>query len=295
VPIAVIELEFDPFLHLGDRLLPLETLVLAAGIVVALLLAAWIALETPAGDRADVTSVGSLRPDDLLFVVLAAVPGAVVGGRLGYGLIHLDYYATQPGLLLDPGQGSLQLGLAIVGGALTGGAAARLLGEQAGRWLDVIALPLLVAIVVGKIAMALAGSGQGLPSDAPWATSYLGAGPWGSLAPELPSHPAQLYEAGATLLVLVAAIGLVASGAFGRRDGRLFLALLAAWAVARAIVAATWRDPTVLGPLRADQLVSIGIAAGCVVLLLAARAERRATHRRLPELHPPDPETPAGL
>jgi prolipoprotein diacylglyceryltransferase len=295
VPIAVVALEFDPILHLGDRLLRLETLVLAVGIVMALLFAARVALATPTEDGATASWGSSLRADDLLFVVLAAVPGALVGGRLGYGLVHLDYYAGQPGLLLDPGQGSLQLGLAIVGGALTGGCAARLLGERAGRWLDAIALPLLVAIAVGKIAMALGGSGQGLPSDAPWATSYLGTGPWGSLAPELPSHPAQLYEAGVTLLVLLAAIGLVVSGSLGRRDGRLFLVVLAAWAIARAIVAATWRDPPVLGPLRADQLVSIGIAAACVLVLLASRAERRAADRRLPELRPPDPETPAGL
>jgi prolipoprotein diacylglyceryltransferase len=295
VPIAVVALEFDPFLHLGDRLLRLETLALAAGIVVALLIAARIALVTRDGAEPGDVRGRSIRPDDLLFIVLAAVPGALLGGRLGYGLVHLDFYAAQPGLLLDPGQGSLELGLSIVGGALTGGYAARLLGERAGRWLDAMALPLLVAIAIGKIAMALGGSGQGLPSDAPWATSYMGAGPWGSLAPELPSHPAQLYEAGATVLVLVAAIGLIASGAFLRREGRLFVAVLGAWAVARAIVAATWRDPPILGPLRADQLISIGIATGCVLLLLATRPERRATDRRVPELRPPDPETPAGL
>ncbi|HEV8489346.1 MAG TPA: prolipoprotein diacylglyceryl transferase family protein [Candidatus Limnocylindrales bacterium] len=295
MPIAVVALDFDPFLHLGDRLVRLETLALAAGILVAFLLAARIARGTAIGDQPGAPSGRSFRADDLVFIVLAAVPGAVVGGRLGYGLVHLDYYAGHPAALLDPGHGSLQLGLAVVGGALSGACATRLLGERAGGWLDVAALPLLVAIAAGKVAMALGGSGQGLPTDAPWATSYLGAGPWGSLAPELPSHPAQLYEAGATLLVLVGAVGLIASGEFGRRDGRLFLAVLAAWAVARAIVAATWRDPPVVGPLRADQLVSIGIAAGCVLLLLASGAERHTAGDRLPEFHPPDPETPAGL
>lgn len=272
MPIALIALEFDPILRFGDRLLRLETLVLAAGILGAILLAARVALGTPAGgsQRTDIPGE-RLRPDDLVFIVLAAVPGAVVGGRLGYGLLHLDYYAAHPGAILDPGQGSLQLSLAIVAGALTGGLAARLIGEPVGRWLHVAALPVLASIAVGKLAMALGGNGQGLPSGLPWATAYLGPGPWGSLSPELPSHPAQLYEAGATILILGVAIGLLARGAFADRDGRLFLAVLAAWAVARAVIAATWRDAPVLGPLIGDQLVSLAIAGGCAAMLFGPR------------------------
>jgi phosphatidylglycerol---prolipoprotein diacylglyceryl transferase len=297
VPIAVIALEFDPFLRLGDRLVRLETIVLAAGVLGALLVAARIARRTPAGggDESPVPA-DNLRLDDLVFLVLAAVPGAVVGGRLGYALLHVDYYSTHPGAILDPGQGSLELGLAVVGGALTGGLAARLLGEPVGRWFHVAALPLLAAIAVGKLAMALGGNGQGLPSNLPWATAYLGAGPWGSLAPELPSHPAQLYEAAATALVLGLAIALLGSGAFARRDGRLFLAAIAGWAIARTLVAATWRDTPVLGPLLADQLVSIAIAGICVAILLSYPDERAPLRARIASRgsRPPAADSPRG-
>lgn len=283
MPLAVVALEFDPLLRLGDRAIRLETLVLAVGVFGALLIAARIARRTPAWEG-EAGPGSSLRPDDLVFLVLAAVPGAIVGGRIGYAILHLDYYSTHPGAILDPGQGSLELGLAVVGGALTGGLAARLLGEPVGRWFHVAALPLLAAIAVGKLAMALGGSGQGLPSGVPWATAYLGAGPWGSLAPELPSHPAQLYEAAATAVVLAAAIALLGSGAFARRDGRLFVAAVAGSSVARILVAATWRDAPVLGPLRADQLISFAIAVGCVAILLAARDDRGILDTRTAEL-----------
>jgi phosphatidylglycerol---prolipoprotein diacylglyceryl transferase len=298
VPIALIALEFDPFLRLGDRLVRIETIVLAAGVLAALLIAARIARRTPADGGGVTLEPGeNLRPDDLLFLVLAAVPGAVVGGRLGYALLHLDYYTIHPGAILDPGQGSLELGLAIVGGALTGGLAARLLGEPVGRWLHVAALPVLAAIAVGKLAMALGGSGQGLPSNMPWATAYLGAGPWGSLGPELPSHPAQIYEAAATAVVLAAAVALLGTGAFARRDGRLFVAAIAGWALARTLVAATWRDAPVLGPLLAGQLLSIAIAAGCVALLLKARDDRGTLDTRMAELggvRRPPADSPRG-
>ena len=52
--------------------------------------------------------------------------------------------------------------------------------------------------------MVLGGTGQGQPWLGDWATAYLGEGPWGSLAPALPSHPSQAYEGIATLVILVA-------------------------------------------------------------------------------------------
>jgi phosphatidylglycerol---prolipoprotein diacylglyceryl transferase len=279
VPIALVVLDFDPFLRLGDRLLRLESVALAVAVFAAMLLAARLALVTPAGQAGGSGTDPNLRPDDLLLIVLSAVPGAIVAGRLGYVLLHADYYAAHPAAILDPGQGSLQLSLAVAGGALTGGLAARLIGEPVGRWLHVAALPLLVAIGLGKLAMALGGSGQGLPTGLPWATSYAGAGPWGSLAPELPSHPAQLYEAAAAALVLVALVVVLGRGGFRARDGRLFAAALGGWAAARFFVAATWRDSPVLGPLMADQLLSLAIAASCAAALLW---DRRFAARRLP-------------
>ena len=114
--------------------------------------------------------------------------------------------------IVDPAQGSLELSLAIVGGTLSGAYVAGLLGAPIGRWLRAAALPLLFVLGSGKLAMVLGGSGQGLPSDLPWATAYVGPGPWGSLAPALPSHPSQLYEGIATLAVLAVLTLALASG-----------------------------------------------------------------------------------
>ena len=86
---------------------------------------------TAAGDESTGTgsahSAGRLRRDDLILIAFGVVPGAFVGGRLGYGLIHLDYYRANPSTLGDPGQGGLALTLAVVLGTLSGLAVARLL------------------------------------------------------------------------------------------------------------------------------------------------------------------------
>lgn len=263
VPSAVVALDFDPVVRYGDNAVRLETLALSAAILLALLLAAALARR----------STARLRLDDMVLLVLAIVPGAMAGGRLGYALLHLDYYAVHPAAILDPGQGSLELSLAVMGGALTGTYAARLIGERVGQWLDVAALPLLLAIGLGKLAMALGGRGQGAPSDAAWATSYVGDRAWASLAPAIPSQPAQLYEGIATLILLFALAVLHWRRPF-RRSGLAFLVALGGWALARAVIAATWRDLPVVGPILAEQLICLAIVAGC--LPVGARLTRPA-------------------
>lgn len=294
MPPAVIAFEFDPVVRLAGVAIRLETLGIAAAIAVACVVAAVIAQRTPAGPDARANAAGAdpptLRTDDLVFVLLGAIPGALVGGRLGYGLVHLDHYLARPGALLDPGQGSLELTLGVAGAALTGGYAGRLLTGAAGPWFHAAAVPTLVAIGLGKLALGLGGSGQGLPSDAALATSYVGAGPWGSLAPEIPSIPAQLLEAAGTAVVALGILAGLAGGAFRAPDGRAWLVAVGGWAVVRLVVASTWRDAVVLGPLRAGQLLALGLLLGCAAAaILLVRSARDADPEADASARPADP------
>jgi phosphatidylglycerol:prolipoprotein diacylglycerol transferase len=268
VPFAAIFFDFDPVIDIAERAVSLWSLMIIAGLLVALASAAFLASRSSSGDD-------RLSQVDLWMVVLGTVPGAVIGGRIGYVLLHLDHYAANATAIVDAGQGAFQLSLAIVGGVLTGAYVARVIDAPIGRWLHVAAVPVFGAVVVGKLGMALGGAGQGQPSTDAWATAYLGDGPWGSLGPAIPSQPAQVYEAGLTFLVLVIVVGLVAAGGFRRHDGLLFLFALETWAVARFLVAFTWRDDPVLGPLVMDQVVSLAILLGCLVIHAAALRLRR--------------------
>lgn len=254
----VVVFEFDPLIRLGDLAIRWEAVGVAGSALLALILAALLGLRGGPGRG---SRVERHRPDDLLYIVLGAVPGAVIGGRLGYLLLHLDFYANDPGAIVDPGQGGLQLSLAVLGGILTGGYVAALVGASVRGWMHVTALPLLLAIEGGKAAMAWGGTGQGVPSRDLPTTAYLGPGPWGSLGPAIPSIPSQLLEAGVTALAAILLVGLLAGGAFGRRDGRLFLAAVALWLAGRLLVAETWRDPELVGPLNVDQLISLALLA----------------------------------
>ena len=228
-----------------------------------------------------------MRPDDLLFVVVGIVPGAVIGGRIGAVLAHADFYQSSLGSIVDPGQGTLSLSLAVAGGTLSGAIVARLLGTPVRAWLHIAALPVLFDEVVSA-------AGQGVPSELTWATAYLGPGPWSTLAPEIPSHPSQVYEA----IVALGALALIAIafsfGVFREPTGRAVLVGIAIWAFGRAIVGMVWRDADVLGPFGVEQVLTLAVGTIFLALILvppvpADRTFRQSTHQAVPDW--PDPST----
>jgi phosphatidylglycerol:prolipoprotein diacylglycerol transferase len=255
VPTAVIAFTFDPLVRIGDGVVAWETIGVALAIFAALVLAGLVALRN------------GLRVDDLFFVVLGIIPGAAIGGRLGYLLLYPAFIEGDPGRFFDPSRGGMELTLAVIGGTITGALTAALLDGRPGRWLHVAALPALLVLGLGKLAMVLGGTGQGQPTAGDPATAYLGPGPWGSLGPAIPSIPSQAIEGFATLGWLLAMLLISLLPAVRRRDGRAFLVAIAGWSVVRLAVASTWRDPVVVGPFRAEQLIDLAVLIGSIVLL----------------------------
>ena len=296
----VISLDFDPMATPFGVSMRLESLALAAVVVLVLVLIAFRAGRATPPEAAPAAhggrGTGRLRRDDLILFAFGAVPGAIAGGRLGYGLIHLDFYGTNQGALLDPAGGGLTLTLAVALGAVFAGAVGRLLSAPVGRWFGLARGPVLLGLGLGKLAMVLGGSGQGVYSDSSWATSYAGDGPWGSLNAGYPALPSQALEG----IMVLAALGLlvvvipallrvriqvtreaIEIGLWPPRHrelpggGRGFMVSLIFWAVARFAAAFTWRDAHVAGPFNAEQLVLVGLVAALLVLLIVPAVERR--------------------
>ena len=185
---AVVTLAFDPTVAVGPFVVRWETLALAAALFVALVAFAAFARLGARG-----TSGSRLRLDDLFFLAMAAVPGAIVGGRAVIALVHVDYYSVHPGALVDPSQGSLSLLGAVLGGTVTAAYMARLLEVRARRWLDAAACRCLSRSASGKWGTSSAAGGQGLPWAWQKCLAFAGPGPRLSPAPSVPAHPSQVY------------------------------------------------------------------------------------------------------
>ncbi|HET7676560.1 MAG TPA: prolipoprotein diacylglyceryl transferase family protein [Candidatus Limnocylindrales bacterium] len=308
---GVIRLDFEPWLELGGLTVRLQAVGVAAAMLVA------IVLTARELRRRSLPGLRPLRADDLLYVALGCIPGAVIVGRLLHGLAFADVYQADPAALLDPARGSLSLLGAVLGGALSGAYIARLLDGSAGRWADMAAAPMLVGLGLGKLAQLLGGGGQGLPSDAPWAVAFSGAGPWLSPSPDVPAYPSQVLEALWAMAGLPIAWLLWRARVVARLPGRLrqtgrwaevreerleevargdlrfgyrFLAALGWWLLGRVLVGTTWRDDRLVGPFGAEQSMALAALAALVLGIIvhaiigpgrASREERmHLRHRR---------------
>ena len=298
---AVITLDFDPVVTFDGWAVRWQVVGVAGAILVTLVLAAWIA-----GRAGRSAGLPRLRRDDLLFLAVAAVPGAVIGGRLFHVVAYLDYYTTQPERIVDPAQGGLSLLGAVLGGMVSAAYMASLMGLPVRRWLDVAAIAVLVGIGLGKLSLLLGGEGQGQPFAGTWALAFAGDGPWYSPAPGVPAHPAQVYEAlwnlaGAFVLAFLA-VGPVTrrlpgairqTGAYAaRREARgepvapgmlrfgvLFFVGLAWFVVGRIVVGFAWKDDPIAGGVNAEQLVAAGVVALMALYLVAFTIVRRLRDR----------------
>lgn len=298
-----IRFDFDPTIAPFGLTVRLETLALAGVIFTVIVLAALGAGRMRSRFDADpegpALDAARLRRDDLILIAFGAVPGAVVGGRLDYGLIHYDYFGADLGRLTDPAQGGLALSLAVLLGTATALAVARLLAAPIATWLHVASGPLLVGLGLGKLAMVLGGDGQGQFSDSTWATAYVGVGPWQSANAGAAALPSQALEgilvlaAGVLVLAVPFAMRLrprrwrriIRPGLAPRRGWsiltgyRRFVTALCLWSVARFAAAFTWRDAQIAGPLRAEQMVLLPIFVGCVGIVVVADLRDRRRKR----------------
>jgi prolipoprotein diacylglyceryltransferase len=295
VPLALIALDFDPLLRLGGLTIRWQTIGVTIGLLVALAVAALMAPDmrsqrpffrrrepdlrplfphAPKVEQAH--RVHRLRLDDMLLILAGIVPGAVVGGRLAHALDYWSYYASFPAKLFDPLVGSLSLLGAVLGGLATATYVARMIDAPVRRWADAAAVPMLLAIGLGKLAQLLGGSGQGLPFDGSWAVAFTGAGPWVSTNPAMPSHPAQVYE-GLWMLAGIPIVLFLAGQRFKplrvnrlvgwadrtAREGALFAGALGWFLLGRLVVGYFWRDEQTVGGLNVEQALAL------VTLLLA--------------------------
>jgi hypothetical protein len=86
-----------------------------------------------------------------------------------------------------------------------------------------------------------------------------------------------------TGVVLLLVIVLARLTPLRRADGRLYAVGVGLWALGRGVVASTWRDADVLGPLNTEQLICLVVATamlGAAVFVTLSHRRARASRLR---------------
>jgi phosphatidylglycerol:prolipoprotein diacylglycerol transferase len=213
-----------------------------------------------------------ISDDDQLTILLAAVIGVILGGRLGYVLVYgAGYFWQRPASVFAVWDGGMSFHGGLIGIMIAGIVVARMMRIPWLTLCDIGAVGAPVGLFLGRIANFVNGELWGRQADVPWAMVFPGAGP-------LPRHPSQLYEALLEGLVLFAVMVWLATRRPSLPRGTLIGWMLTLYAVFRIFIE-FFRQPDmqmgakgfVAGWLTTGQLLSLPLLIAGVWLIVWAR------------------------
>lgn len=142
--------------------------------------------------------------DTLCIVLLCAMIGIIVGGRLGYVFFYnWELYAADPLRILNLSSGGMSFHGGFVGALVGAIVASRVIKMPFLSLVDLAMVGVPVALFFGRCANFVNGELWGAPTDLPWGVVF------GGSAGREPRHPSQLYEAlleGVLLFVVLYAL-----------------------------------------------------------------------------------------
>ena len=218
----------------------------------------------------------NLSEDDMLNIVLAAVVGVLLGGRLGYVLLYggLDYL-RDPLKILAVWDGGMSFHGGLAGILIAGGLVAWRMGIPWLTLCDLGSVGAPAGIFFGRLANFINDELWGRVTTAPWGVVFPSGGP-------LPRHPSQLYEAALEGLVTFAVVLWIATREKPASRGVVLGWLLMLYGIFR-ITIESFREPDaqigfLVGGATMGQLLSVPLViAGIFLVIWSMR-------RGLPEL-----------
>lgn len=143
----------------------------------------------------------ALEKKNVIDLVLFVALGAIIGGRIGYGVFYqFAHYIENPVDILKVWQGGMSFHGGLIGAFIGGWIFSRRIDVPASRLAD-FSSPLCAAgLFFGRVANFINQELWGRATDVPWAIVFP-ADPQ-----QIPRHPSQLYEAALEGLVLFAVL-----------------------------------------------------------------------------------------
>ncbi len=206
-----------------------------------------------------------LGQDDLLNMILLAVPVAIVCARLYYVIFRWELYQTNPLSVLDIRSGGLAIYGGIIGACLAIFFYCRVKHCSLGLVLDILSVGLLIGQAVGRWGNFVNGEAFGSFTDLPWAMTIRE----GSKVVAFSVHPTFLYE---SVWNAVGIVVLLVYGKACRFRGERFCGYLVWYGLGRVWIEGLRADSLYLGPLRVSQLLAaVTVLAGVILIFLGRR------------------------
>ena len=246
-------------LSIGPLRLTAYGLMIALGIIAAV----WLA-----GRRLERSGTGTR--DDMSSIAVWGVVGGVVGARLYHVATDWSRFSDDLGRIPLIWKGGLGIPGGLIGGVAVSFFAAKRSGVPFPELLTAVAPAIPLAQSIGRWGnwwnQELFGRATDLPSALQISDNKLPAG----YASDTTFHPTFLYESMWNLALCVALLQI--ERRWRLRPGRLFALYLVGYFTGRVWIEGLRIDPAhVIGPLRLNQWVSIGVVLAAVGYLVVDR------------------------
>lgn len=189
--------------------------------------------------------------EDVLDILLPAIPMGIVGARLYYVLFNLEYYHSFKDVInLRSG------GLAIHGGLILGIATAAIVCKRKElkvlQVFDLLAPSVALGQAIGRWGNFMNGEAHGGPTDLPWAITVNG----------VKVHPTFLYE---SLWCLALCLFLLWLAKRKKFHGQLTFLYFILYSIERFFVEGLRTDSLMIGPFKQAQVLSLCLIVAGVI------------------------------
>lgn len=204
--------------------------------------------------------VGFLE-DDLLNVLLFAIPSGIVGARIYYVIFNWSAYQGDWSKILDVRGGGLAIHGGLIGAILVAWIYCRRKQLSLLQVLDIAAPSIVLGQAIGRWGNYINQEAHGGPTDLPW----------GILVDGIKVHPTFLYESLWNIGVFLLLILMRDRKLSG--PGQTMGGYLVFYSLGRIWIEGLRTDSLMLGPFRVAQLISLAMIAMGVFLIIRGKKD----------------------
>jgi len=199
------------------------------------------------------------RDEDLIDLLIIAIPSAIVGARLYYVIFQFEYYKDNITQIFNIRGGGLAIHGGIIAAVIVGIIYCKIRKVNFWQLADIVAPSLILGQAIGRWGNFINQEAYGRATNLPWGIIVNGE----------KVHPTFLYESLWNVVVFFFLVWYRRKS--GRKDGEVFILYGILYSVGRFFIEGLRTDSLMIGELRVAQFISIII----IVLLLGIMIFRR--------------------
>ncbi|SCG83200.1 phosphatidylglycerol:prolipoprotein diacylglycerol transferase [Proteiniborus sp. DW1] len=199
-----------------------------------------------------------IKEDDILDLLLFAVPAAIIGARAYYVIFTWDDYNGDFIRMINIREGGLAIHGALIASIIVGIIVCKVKKISFWKLADLAGPCIILGQAIGRWGNYANSEAHGGPTNLPW----------GILIDGQRVHPTFLYESLWNFLVF---LFLMWYRRKKKVEGEVFLLYLALYSVGRFFIEGLRTDSLMLGQIRVAQLISIAIIIVCAITFVVFR------------------------